>query len=103
MLRFFRVVDEAGNREKSDAMIGVVVGRPRRRLVFELHPHADEQGIPLNHFIETAGLDRDVMQLGLDHRMSSRSCRVFFDPSRPNVLTPDRTPAPLPFYVSQSG
>jgi hypothetical protein len=79
VLRFFSVVVQSGNREKSDAMIGVIVGRPRRGLVLELHLRANNQAIPPDHLIEAAGFYRDVMQLGLDHRMSSRSCRVFFN------------------------
>jgi hypothetical protein len=50
-------------------MICVVIGRPCRNLIPELHVGANSEPVPRDHFAEAAGFYRDVMQLGLDHRL----------------------------------
>jgi hypothetical protein len=69
MIHLLRIVRQSRHREKGDTMICVVIGRPCRDLIPELHVGANNEQVPRDHFVEAAGFYRDVMQLGLDHRL----------------------------------
>src|SRR5882757_9469880 len=67
----FNIVAEAWYGEKCNTVIGAVIRHPGCAPVPKLDLRADDKLVPLDHVIEVARLDRDVMKGRLDDRHCS--------------------------------
>ena len=74
------IVAQSRHGEESDAVVRLIVGRPRGDLVAEQHARADHLNIPSQHVVEPTGAQRDVVQLGTDdgHSFLPSSLHVAF-------------------------
>src|SRR6476660_8638126 len=92
VLGFLSIIAETRDSQECDAVIGGVVRHPRGALITELNLRTDGEFVPFDHFIEAAGLDRDVMQCWFDRLHDSslprRSDRL--RRSLPHIYLSDR-------------
>ena len=71
VLDFVSVVAETRYGQKCDAVVRGVIRHPGGSRIPKLDLSTEDELVPLDHFIEAAGLDRDVMQCRFNHRHDS--------------------------------